>query len=254
MALVEYEIKGRIAYITMNRPEKLNAMNREMIDGLWDGFTNFRDDPEVWLAIVSGRGRSFSVGHDLAEMSAGGAAVRGHGSTDELYFAEQNIWKPIIATVNGHCLAQGAGIAMGADIRIASETAQFGWPQTKRGISSISGPVILGQRIPLPRAMELLFTGEFMKADEALALGLVNHVVPESELISRTEEIAAKILENAPLAVRAMKEATMRGLHLSLPDRLNLAGMVFEQVRGSADAQEGLDAFKEKRAPNWIAK
>ena len=144
MTLVEYEVKGRIAYITMNRPEKLNAMNREMIDGLWDGFTNFRDDPEVWLAIVSGRGRSFSVGHDLAEMSAGGAAVRGHGSTDELYFAEQNIWKPIIATVNGHCLAQGAGIAMGADIRIASETAQFGWPQTKRGISSISGPVILG--------------------------------------------------------------------------------------------------------------
>jgi enoyl-CoA hydratase len=143
---------------------------------------------------------------------------------------------------------------MGADIRIVSETAQFGWPQPKRGISSISGPVILGQWIPLSRAMELLFTGEFMKADEALALGLVNHVVPESELMSKAEEIEAKILENAPLAVRAMKEATMRGLHLSLPDCLNLAGMVFEGARGSADAQEGLNAFQEKRAPNWTAR
>jgi enoyl-CoA hydratase/carnithine racemase len=101
--------------------------------------------------------------------------------------------------------------------------------------------------------MELLFTGDFMKADEALALGLVNHVVPESELMRKAEEIAAKILENAPLAVRAMKESTMRGLHLSLPDRLNLAGMVFEGARGSADAKEGLNAFQEKRAPNWTA-
>jgi E-phenylitaconyl-CoA hydratase len=251
LSLVEYEVKGRIAYIAMNRPEKLNAMNREMLDGLWDAFARLRDDQEVWLGIVTGRGRSFSVGHDLVEMSSGGSAVRGPRSTDELYFMEQHIWKPVIAAVNGHCLAQGAGIALGADIRVAADTAKFGWPQTKRGISSISGPVILSQRIPLCRAMELLFTGEFMEADEALKLGLVNHVVPEQQLMSKAEEIAETILQNAPLAVGAMKEAAVRGLHLSVHDRLNMAGMIFEQVRDTSDAQEGLDAFHEKRAPVW---
>ena len=160
MALVEYEVRGRIATITMNRPEKLNAMNREMLEGLWEAFTNLRDDPEVWLGIVTGTGRAFSVGHDLEEMGGGGKTSA--GSTDELYFMVQHIWKPIIAAVNGYCLAQGAGIALGADIRVAAETAQFGWPQTKRGISSISGPVILGHRVPLGQALELLLTGDFL--------------------------------------------------------------------------------------------
>ena len=200
MALVEYEVRGRIATITMNRPEKLNAMNREMLEGLWEAFTNLRDDPEVWLGIVTGTGRAFSVGHDLEEMGSGGKTSA--GSTDELYFMVQHIWKPIIAAVNGYCLAQGAGIALGADIRVAAETAQFGWPQTKRGISSISGPVILGQRVPLGQALELLLTGDFLPASEALSLGLVNYVVPEEEVLPKVEALAGTILENAPLAVR----------------------------------------------------
>ncbi len=254
MALVEYEVKGRIAYITMNRPEKLNAMNHEMLEGLWQAFANLRDDPEVWLGIISGAGRAFSVGHDLAEMGAGGGTERSIGTTDELYFLEQHIWKPIVAAVNGYCLAQGAGIALGADIRVASETAQFGWPQTKRGISSISGPVILSHRVPLGKARELLLTGDLLSAAEALNLSLVNYVVPPEEVMAKAEALADKILSNAPLAVRAMKEATVRGLHLSLHDRLNLATAVFEQVRGSEDAQEGLAAFQEKRAPMWKAR
>ena len=249
MALVEYEVRGRVATITMNRPEKLNAMNREMLEGLWEAFTNLRDDPEVWLGIVTGTGRAFSVGHDLEEMGSGGKTSA--GSTDELYFMVQHIWKPIIAAVNGYCLAQGAGIALGADIRVAAETAQFGWPQTKRGISSISGPVILGQRVPLGQALELLLTGDFLPASEALSLGLVNYVVPEGEVLPKVEALAGTILQNAPLAVRAMKEATVRGLHLSLHDRLNVATTIFERVGATEDAREGLAAFQEKRAPQW---
>lgn len=249
MALVEYEVKGRIASITMNRPEKLNAMNREMLEGLWQAFTNLRDDPEVWLGIVTGKGRAFSVGHDLEEMSGGARASA--GTTDELYFMAQHIWKPIIAAVNGYCLAQGAGIALGADIRVAADTAQFGWPQTKRGISSISGPVILGHRVPLGKALELLVTGEFLPASDALTLGLVNYVVPEDEVLPKAEELADKVLQNAPLAVRAMKEATVRGQHLSLHDRLNVATTIFERVGATEDAQEGLVAFQEKRDPQW---
>ena len=254
MALVEYEVKGRIAYITMNRPEKLNAINHEMLDGLWQAFTNLRDDPEVWLGIVTGNGRAFSVGHDLVEMGGGSAPVRESATTDQLYFMEQHIWKPIIAAINGICLAQGAGIALGADIRVAADTAQFGWPQVKRGISSISGPVILSHRVPLGNALETLFVGEFLPAQEAQRLGLVNHVVPQEEVMSKAEELAGKILENAPLAVRAIKEAAIRGLHLSLQDRLSVAALVSARVRNSEDSQEGLNAFKEKRAPVWKAR
>ena len=251
MALDEYQVKGRIASITMNRPEKLNAMNREMLDGLWQAFTNFRDDPDAWLGIVTGKGRAFSVGHDLEEMRGESGAPANAGSTDELYFMVQHIWKPIIAAVNGYCLAQGAGIALAADLRVVADTAQFGWPQTKRGSSSISGPVILGHRVPLGKALELLLTGDFLPASEALKNGLVNNVVPETEVMPKAEELAKKILQNAPLATRAMKEATLRGLHLSLHDRLNVATTIFERVGATQDAKEGLAAFQEKRPPQW---
>ena len=250
MALVEYEVKGRIGYVTMNRPEKLNALTHEMLDGLWRAFTDIKDNPDVWVGIVTGTGRAFSVGHDLVQMSAArpGKSV---GSTDELYFMQQHTWKPIIAAVNGLCLAQGAGLAMGADILVAADSAQFGWPQVKVGITSISGPVILSHRIPLCNALEALFTGEFIPAEEALRLGLVNYVVPQAEVLSKAQELADKILQNAPLAVRAMKEAAIRGMHLSVHDRLGLATAVFDRVRHSEDAQEGLDSFQEKRAPVW---
>jgi len=249
--LIEYVVKDRIAYITLNRPEKLNALTHEMLDGLWKAYTDVKNNPDAWLAIVTGTGRAFSVGHDLVEMSKKSATERSSGSTDELYFYQQHIWKPIIAAVNGLCLAQGAGIAMGADIIVASEQAQFGWPQTKRGLSSISGPVILSHKVPLNRALEVLFTGEFISAAEAKSLDLINYVVPADQLMPKAEEIALKILQNAPLAVRGMKEASMRALHMSLHDRLNIATMVFERVAKTEDAKEGLKAFQEKRPPTW---
>jgi len=250
MAQVEYAVKGRIAYITMNRPEKLNAMTHEMLLGLWDAFTKLRDDPDVWLGIVTGEGRAFSVGHDLVEMSGGGKMADLPGSTDELYyFMATEIWKPIIAAVNGLCLAQGAGVALGADIRVAAESAQLGWPQVKRGISSISGPAILSQRVPIGTALEILLTGDFIDASRALKLGLVNYVVPTSEVMEKSEELAAKILTNAPLAVRAMKKSAIRGLDLPLHDRLEAATAIYDSLQDTEDAKEGLLAFHEKRTP-----
>ena len=251
MSLVKYEIRQRIAYITMNRPEKLNAITPDMLSKLWDAFTDLRDNPDVWLGIVTGTGRAFSVGHDLKAMSEMSGENKSSGSTDQLYLMQQNITKPIIAAVNGLCLAQGGGIAMGSDILIASENAQFGWPQTKRGLSSISGPVILSKRIPNGKAMELLFTGDFLSAEDALNIGLVNYVVPESQLIEKSNELAHKILENAPVAVRGMKEAVLPRDDETLEGRLNKATEIFERVRNSVDAQEGLNAFEEKRSPKW---
>ena len=246
---VIYEIEDGIAYITMNRPEKLNAINPEMRQMLWDAFQDVRDNPEVRCAIVTGKGRAFSTGHDLVAMAA--ARANEGPSTGDLYVVQSNIWKPIISAINGICLAQGCGIALGSDIRIASSEAQFGWPQAKRGISSVSGPALLSQVVPRNIAFEFLFTGDFVDAQKALELMLVNYVAPPEEVMPRAQEMARKITANAPLALAAIKEASLKGAEMSLVERVDFAQKKRDEVLATEDAQEGVAAFAEKRAPVW---
>ena len=246
---VIYEIEDGIAYITMNRPEKLNAINPEMRQMLWDAFQDVRDNPEVRCAIVTGKGRAFSTGHDLVAMAA--ARANEGPSTGDLYVVQSNIWKPIISAINGICLAQGCGIALGSDIRIASSEAQFGWPQAKRGISSVSGPALLSQVVPRNIAFEFLFTGDFVDAQKALELMLVNYVAPPEDVMPRAQEMARKITANAPLALAAIKEASLKGAEMSLVERVDFAQKKRDEVLATEDAQEGVAAFAEKRAPVW---
>ena len=246
---VIYEVKDGIAYITLNRPEKLNAINPEMRELLWDAFQDVRNNDEVRCAIVTGSGRAFSTGHDLVAMAS--ARANEGPSTGDLYVEQSKIWKPIISAINGVCLAQGCGIALGSDIRIASTEAQFGWPQAKRGISSVSGPALLSQVVPRNVAFEFLFTGEFVNAQKALELMLVNYVVPPEEVMPRAEEMARKINANAPLALAAIKEASIKGSEMGLQDRVAYAQNKRDEVLASEDAQEGVRAFAEKRAPVW---
>ena len=246
---VIYEIKEGIAYITLNRPEKLNAINPEMRALLWDAFQDVKNNPEVRCAIVTGAGRAFSTGHDLVAMAH--ARANEGPSTGDLYVVQSNIWKPIIAAINGLCLAQGCGIALGSDIRIASTEARFGWPQAKRGISSVSGPALLSQVVPRNVAFEFLFTGEFVDAQRALELMLVNYVVPSNEIILRAEEMAHKITANAPLALAAIKEASIKGAELGLEERVAFAQKKRDEVLATEDAKEGVAAFAEKRTPVW---
>ena len=246
---VIYEIEDGIAYITMNRPEKLNAINPEMRQMLWDAFQDVSDNPEVRCAIVTGKGRAFSTGHDLVAMAE--ARANEGPSTGDLYVVQSNIWKPIISAINGICLAQGCGIALGSDIRIASSEAQFGWPQAKRGISSVSGPALLSQVVPRNIAFEFLFTGDFVDAERALDLRLVNYVVPPEEVMPRAQEMARKITANAPLALAAIKEASLKGAEMSLVERVDFAQKKRDEVLATEDAQEGVAAFAEKRAPVW---
>lgn len=247
-----YEIKDGIAYITLNRPEKLNAIDPAMRQILWDSFQDVKNNPEVRCAIVTGNGRAFSTGHDLVAMAA--ARANEGPSTGDLYIVQANIWKPIIAAINGICLAQGCGIALGSDIRVASSEAQFGWPQVKRGISSVSGPALLAQVLPRNIAFEILFTGEFIDANRAHELMLVNHVVAPEEVIAKAEEIARKIVANAPLSVGAIKEASMLGASMDLENRVAFAQTKRDLILHTADAAEGVKAFTEKRAPIWTGK
>ena len=246
---VLYKIEEGIAYITLNRPEKLNAIDPPMRQLLWDYFQDVKNNPEVRCAIVTGQGRAFSTGHDLVAM-ADDRANEGP-STGDLYVVQANIWKPIIAAINGICLAQGCGIALGSDIRVASSEAQFGWPQAKRGISSVSGPALLSQVVPRNIAFEILFTGDFIDAQRALELMLVNHVVSPEEVMPKAQEIARKITANAPLSIAAIKEASVNGSAMDLERRVAYAHSKRDFILTTEDAKEGVRAFAEKRAPVW---
>ena len=247
-----YEIKDGIAYITMNRPEKLNAIDPAMRQILWDSFQDVKNNPEVRCAIVTGAGRAFSTGHDLVAMAS--ARANEGPTTGDLYVVQSQIYKPIIAAINGICLAQGCGIALGSDIRIASSGAQFGWPQAKRGISSVSGPALLCQVVPKNIAFEFLFTGDFVDAHRALQLMLVNYVVEPEEVMPKAEEMARKIIANAPLSIAAIKEAAMKGAEMGLEERVAYAQAKRDEVLKTEDAKEGVRAFAEKRAPVWTGR
>jgi E-phenylitaconyl-CoA hydratase len=246
MNAVEMDVQDRIATIRMNRPEKLNAINNEMLADLHEAFTRVREDDDIWVTVLTGNGRAFSTGHDLVMGNAGTHQI----TTDDIYVYVSETWKPIIAAINGYCLAQGGGLALLSDIRIASEQAQFGWPQVKRGIASISGPTILTHYISLGSALKLLMTGDLIDAQEAYRLGFVQEVVPHEQVLDRAMELATTICGNAPLAVRTIKQASIQGLKISdFAERVRMASSLAKTLRESEDSREGLRAFAEKRQP-----
>lgn len=252
MAVVEYEVKDRIAYITLNRPDKLNAVNQEVIEGIDNAVHSFNQDPDAWVAIVSGKGRAFCTGADLAGIGSGATTRR--RSTDELYYNIMMAKKPMIAAVHGYCLAQGDGIALSCDIVIAAEGTRFGWPQAKRGISSTSGPSLGVSHLPAKVVAELLFTARFVEVEEALSLHLINKIVPADRLMEEAEAVARQILANSPSAVWGMKQAMQLGRDVPIRQKMQIASNIGAQVSATEDAKEGISAFMEKREPRFQGK
>ncbi len=245
-----YEVKDHVAYLTLNRPEKKNAINYAMRKEVQDAYVHIKHDPDVWVAVITGAGDVFCAGKDILEKvpDANDGEVM---SNDELYLYLRYLYKPIICAINGPCLAQGAGFALNSDVLIFSERASMGWPQVKRGISSVSGPAMCAHAIPWTQAMSWLMRGKFIPAEECLRLGIANEVVPHEELLPTAERYAAEILESAPLAVRAIKEAARRGEDLGYRDRVYMSRDVADRILHTADSQEGVRAFGEKRKPVW---
>lgn len=246
---VLYEVRNHVAYITLNRPQAKNALNRSMRKELQAAYTDVKFNRDIWVAILTGAGDVFCSGKDLFEK---GPEEDGEVmSNDELYVFQRHIYKPIIVALNGPCLAQGAGLALNSDILIMSERASLGWPQVKRGISSVSGPTLAAHAIPWSQAMGYLLRGRFVPAQECLRLGLANEVVSQEELLPTAERWAAEIMENAPLAVQAIKEAARRGQDIPYEKRVYLARDVANRLLATEDSKEGVLAFKEKRKPQW---
>ncbi|MBC5811234.1 MAG: enoyl-CoA hydratase/isomerase family protein [Candidatus Eremiobacteraeota bacterium] len=249
---VLFELDGHVATITLNRPEKMNALNRAMRKELQEAFVRVKYDPEIWIAILTGAGRAFCSGKDLLEkLPEDDGTVM---SNDELYVFQRHIYKPFIVAINGPCLAQGGGFTLSSDIRIMSERATLGWPQVRRGISSVSGPTMFACEVPLPVAMKYLLRGVPMTPQEALEHHVVHEVVPHDELMPTARRWATEIMEAAPLAVQAIKESAVRAQMLPLEERLTMARGVADRVLQSADSKEGILAFKEKRAPVWTGR
>ena len=246
-----YQVRDHIARLTLARPEKKNALHRPMRREIQQAFFDMKTNPDVWLAIIAAEGNVFCAGKDLTEQVDPADEDGTVLSNDELFLYQRTVYKPIIAALDGPCLAQGAGFALSSDIVIMSERAGIGWPQVKRGISSVSGPTQGAHAMPWAVAMGYLFRAKTIPAAEALRLGLANEVVPSEDLLPCAERWAAEILENAPLALQGIKEAARRTQDLALEPRMRLARDIADRVLGSEDAREGILAFKEKRPPRW---
>jgi E-phenylitaconyl-CoA hydratase len=253
---IRYDKDDKIAVVTIDRPEAMNAMDRDTTRELAEAFQDFDRDENVLVAILTGAGdKAFSAGADLKKMY--GRAE--DGNIREVWDHERQwrlgqrlqVWKPVIAAINGHCLAGGLELAMGCDIRIASDTASFGCPEVRWGILHGYGALRLPKTIPLSAAMELLLTGDRISAEEAYRLGIVSRVVSPPELMPTARRLADKICANGPLAVRVTKELAWRGLETSLEEALRLYAALGALVRASEDAREGPRAFAEKRQPQF---
>jgi enoyl-CoA hydratase/carnithine racemase len=253
---IRYDRDGTVVTITINRPEAMNAMDRETSRELAQAFEDFDQDADALVAILTGAGdKAFSAGADLKKMycRAQDGSIHEVWDHDRQWRLGQRlqVWKPIIAAINGYCLAGGLELALGCDMRIASETASFGCPEVRWGILHGYGALRLPKTIPLSAAMELLLTGERIGAAEAYRLGLVSRVVPATELMPTARQLADRICANGPLAVRVTKELAWRGLETSLEEGLRLYSALGALVRASEDAREGPRAFAEKRQPRF---
>ena len=252
---VLYEKKGETAYVTVNRPKVLNALNHGTWADLRTAFEDARDDATVRGVIVTGAGdKAFIAGADISEL-ASLTAVEAEDSTRDgqaVLDLIENLGKPVIAAVNGFALGGGCETAMACTIRIASEDAKFGQPEVRLGIiPGAGGTQRLPRLIGKGRALKLILSGEIINAEEAHRIGLVNEVVPSPDLIKRAEAILAQINSNAPLAVKFSLEAVNQGLETSQSEGLLLESSLFAICAASEDKREGTSAFLEKRAPQF---
>ena len=250
-SVVLVERVGGLAIVTLNRPDKLNALNQELLAALYGIWSDLDHDPTVLCAVLTGAGKAFAAGADIAAMSTMGTPEAkifsdlGHtvlGRMESAHF-------PIIGAVNGFALGGGCEVALACDFLYASEGAKFGQPEVNLGvIPGFGGTQRLARRVGIARARELCMTGDMITADRALSMGLVNAVFPAGELLAQARTVAEKIASKGPLAIAQCKRVMQRGADVPLPVANELEAQGFSWLFGTSDQKEGMAAFLEKRA------
>jgi enoyl-CoA hydratase len=258
MENVKFEKKNQIAYVTIDRPKVLNALNMATMGELQEVFTDLAADKSIRVVILTGSGeKAFVAGADINELQKNDpveAKAYTHAGQAVLDLIE-NLGKPVIACINGFALGGGCEIAMACTMRLASENAKLGQPEVKLGIiPGYGGTQRLPRLVGTGLAMQILLTGEMISAQEAHRIGLVNEVLPAEKLVPRAEEIAAKIIANAPLAIQYCMEAVNQGLNMTLAEGLFLEATLFSVCCATEDKKEGTTAFLEKRAAKFQGK
>ncbi len=253
---VTYEVAEHVATITYNRPGALNAINGAMRRSLNEAFLRFRDDDDAWVAIITGAGRAFCAGGDMREGGATGefAGTFWEKPTVNSFESGWEIFKPVIAAVNGFCLGYGLTMVTWCDFVIASDRAEFGFPEVRLGVPTVVGAIRMPQRVNWQYAMELLLTGERIGAARAKEIGLAGWVVPHEHLMEEAGALAGRLVAAAPLAARATKEVAMRSQHLSPVEAIRFGETMRLVAMATDDAQEGLAAAREGRTPRWRAR
>ncbi|GCE46130.1 crotonobetainyl-CoA hydratase [Thermosporothrix hazakensis] len=251
-----YEKKGHIAYVTINRPEVMNALHPEANAELAAVFQDFQQDENAWVAIITGAGeKAFCAGNDLKATAAAtsrGEQPVGKNAPFGGITSGFTCYKPIIAAVNGVALGGGFEIALASDIIIAAEHARFALPEPRVGfIAGAGGMHRLAAQIPLKQAMSMLLTGRQITAQEAYRFGLVNEVVPGPELMAKAEQWANTILECSPLSIQLTKEGVLSGLNKPIEEAMQDDRVLLKRLFASQDFVEGPKAFTEKRKPRW---
>jgi enoyl-CoA hydratase/carnithine racemase len=256
MPAVEREHRGHIAILTINRPEARNAINGEVSLAMSNILDELETDDDCWVVILTGSGeKAFSAGMDLKAFASGEGASIMSGAGGFAGITQRTFSKPIIAAVNGAALAGGCEIMLACDLVVAADHATFGIPEVKRGLLAGAGGLLrLPKRLPLAIAMELALTGEPIDTERALALGLINRVVPSARLMDEAVALADLIAENAPLAVRWTKKVIAGASSVGDAEGWALNAEAVGVVFTSADAMEGPVAFAQKRKPQWQGK
>lgn len=257
---IKVERKGHLTIITIDRADRLNALDEATGAALGAAFEAFENDREQWVAILTGSGRAFCTGNDLVAMTKGGGRGNmnrpgSHGYGFASITKRFPLYKPVIAAINGFAVAGGLELALVCDILVAAESAKFGLTEVRWGLMPMGGGT---QRLPrsIPRALAnyLILTGEQITAAQARDWGLISHVAPDADVMAEAEKIAGQILERGPLAIWAAKESMMRGADMPLEQALAYEDAIGRHVLSSDDSKEGPLAFAQKRKPEFKAK
>ncbi|MEO3388113.1 enoyl-CoA hydratase-related protein [Mesorhizobium sp. CAU 1741] len=255
---IDLTIEDSVATVTINRPERMNAMDSEHYAALSDVWQRVRDDDGIRVAIVTGAGgKAFTVGADLKSRFSGGEPLSDLWLTQkgQLLNRGLEVWKPVISAIGGYCLGGGMTLMLATDIRVADETSTFSVAEVKRGlIPANGGTQRLISQLPHAIAMEMLLTGDAISVETAERWGLINKIVPAGTALDAAKEYAVRIAANAPLALQAAKELALRSRDLDLATGLRLEQVVARILRSSEDAKEGPRAFAEKRQPRFTGR